>query len=278
MTDPVANPPAPAPAPAHQQPAIAWLPDATPEVAGYVQNKAWQGPADVLSSYQNLEKLFGAEKAGRTVVIPGDDDVEGWSKLHGRLGRPEQANGYELPVPDGADKQFSEQAAAWFHEAGLSKKAAQHIAGKWNEHMGKAAQAQALAEEQKLQAEHQALERDWGTGDAAAVNREMARRAAVALGLDEQAIDGLQKASGFGKTMKALAKVGEMLGEKPALGLGGGSGFALTPEAAQAKKQSLMADKEFREKAMADPNSAQWKEIQRLSEIIVAAQEKQGRA
>lgn len=254
------------------QPAIAWLPDATPEVAGYVQNKAWQSPADMLSSYQNLEKVFGAEKAGRTAVIPSDDDVEGWTKLHAKLGRPEQANGYELPVPEGADKAFSEQAAAWFHEAGLSKKAAQHITAKWNEHMTQAAQAMAQAEEQKLQAEHQALERDWGAGDAAAVNREMARRAAVALGLDEQAIDALQKASGFSKTMKALAKVGEMLGERPAAGFGGSTGFAMTPEAARSKKESLMADKEFREKAMADPNSAQWREIQRLTEIIVSAQ------
>jgi hypothetical protein len=268
------TPPAPAPAPA--APAIAWMPDATPEVAGYIQNKAWQSPADMFSSYQNLEKFVGAEKAGRAAVIPSDDDVEGWNKFHAKLGRPEQPGGYELPVPDGADKVFSEKASAWFHEAGLSKKAAQHIAAKWNDHVAQVMQAQVQEEQTKLQAEHQALERDWGAGDAAAVNREMARRAAGHLGLDEQAIDALQKVSGFAKTMKALAKVGEMLGERPAVGLGGGNSFALTPEAAQAKKQALMADKEFREKAMADPNSAQWREIQRLSEIIVAAQERQG--
>lgn len=273
MTEVVASPVA-SPAPAAPE----WFSSMPEQFRNGAAAKGWdfnkpETMGSVVESYFNLEKFVGADKAGRAVVLPGDDDKEGWSKVHAKLGRPDQPNGYELPVPEGADKAFSEQAAAWFHEAGVSKKQAQHLAAKWNEHMGQAAQAQAQAEETALLQEHQALAKDWGTGDAASVNREMARRAAVKLGLDEGAIDALQKVSGFSKTMKALAQIGQMLGERPAAGLGEQSGgFALTPEAARGKKAALMADKEFREKAMASPDSAQWKEIQRLNEIIVASE------
>ena len=35
-----------------------------------VKAKGWKGPADALLSYQNLEKVFGADKAGRTILAP----------------------------------------------------------------------------------------------------------------------------------------------------------------------------------------------------------------
>lgn len=253
----------------------AWHAGLQPELAQWSAGKGYDltDPAKAasmaLQGHWNAEKMIGADRAGRTVVLPSDDnDVEGWKAVYNKLGRPEQPAQYELKVPEGADPQFAEQASSWMHEAGIPKKAAQHIAEKWNQHMAQAGEAQRQAEEAKLAEEHKSLEKDWGTGDAAAINREMARRAAQKLGLDEGAIDALQKVSGYSKTMKALAQMGTMLGERPAAGLdAAGGGFALTPEAAKGQRAAAMADKEFVGKAM-NPNSQEFKKLQTWDTII----------
>lgn len=262
---PVATPPAP---PAGH--GIAWLPadmnDA--EVIGTVQAKQWQGPADVVKGYANLERLLGADRAGRTITIPKDEaDADGWKSVWAKLGAPETPEGYELPVPQGQSDVFAKQAAAWFHEAGVPKGQAAKLAGKWNEYVAAQMQAEQQAEQEALAAEHQALAKEWGQGPAAEQQREIARRAAVKLGLDEQAVGALEKTVGFSKVMKAFAKIGELMGEHKAVGLDAGGAFSLTPAAAMARKQQLMADREWGAKAM-NPNSREWAELQQLNEII----------
>lgn len=267
---PVAAPAAPAPPAGH---GIAWLPadvnDA--DVIGTVQAKQWASPVDAVKGYANLEKLLGADRAGRTFTIPKDEaDADGWAQVWSKLGRPTTADEYGLPVPEGQSPDFAKQAAAWFHEAGVPKGQALKLAGKWNEFMATQAQAQEQAQQDALANEHQALAQDWGTGPAAALQKEIARRAAVKLGLDEQAIEALEKVSGFSKTMKALAKMGELLGEHKAEGLDTGSSFGMTPEAAAARRSQLMADGTWRSKAM-DPKSAEWAELQRLDAVLAGA-------
>jgi hypothetical protein len=46
--------------------------------------------------------------------------------------------------------------------------------------------------------------------------------------------------------------------------------FGQTPEGAKAKRSQLMADADWRAKAMV-PNSAQWAELQKLDKIIASA-------
>lgn len=124
------------------------------------------------------------------------------------------------------------------------------------------AQAQAV-----LDAEHAALEKDWGTGPDAQARKELARRATMSLGLDEKAVDALEKVAGFSTVMKAMAKVGDMLREAGAEGLTEVGSFGTTPEGAKAKKSQLMADRDYVKKAMV-PNSKEWAEFQRLDRII----------
>ena len=259
-------PAAPAPPAA---PAIAWLPDADAESIGLIQNKAWTGPADVVTGYRNLEKMLGADRAGRTVVLPTADDSPEWSDVFAKLGRPESADGYKLPVPEGEDPTFSRTAAAKFHELGISAKQGKALAEWWNDQAGAASAAKATADEAALAAEHRQLEKDWGTGPDAQMRRELARRAAVNLGLDEQAIEAMEKVSGYSKTMKALAKMGDFLREAGAEGLGQMGGFGMTPEGAASRRSQLMADKEWRARAM-NPQSSEWAEMQKLDRIIAS--------
>lgn len=264
-----------APAAAPAAPAghgIAWLPAEMndPEVIGTVQAKQWQGPADSVKAYANLERLLGADRAGRTFTIPKDDaDADGWSQVWSKLGRPDTPEGYALPVPEGQAGEFAKQAAQWFHKAGVPVKQAQALASEWNAFMAAQAQADAQAEQQALEAEHKALEKDWGTGPAGQVQHEIARRAAVKLGMDEASLTALEKAVGYSKVMKVFAKIGELTGEHKAVGLDASSAFAVTPEAARARKSQLMADPAWRAKAM-NANSAEWAEMNRLNEILSA--------
>lgn len=260
---PVAAPPA-APTPA---PAPAWFGEAD---AGYVETKGWKAPADAITSYRNLEKMVGADRAGRTVVLPTDEGSVEWGAVFDKLGRPANADGYKLPVPEGADPEFAKAASAKMHELGLSAKQGAALAAWWNEQAGTQGSVMAAAEEAALAAEHQALAKDWGTGPDAQMRRELARRAAVHLGLDEGSIAAMEKVAGYSKTMKALAKMGDMLREHGAEGLGEMGSFGMTPEGAKARKAQLMADKDWRTRAM-NPASAEWNEILKLDRIISAA-------
>lgn len=259
-----------------QQPAIAWAPDLNdPELIGHAQAKQWASPVDAMRAHRELEKLFGADRAGRTITIPKDEtDTNGWQQVFSKLGRPENADGYELPVPKDQDGAFAKQAATWFHEAGLPKWQAKRIAEKFNEFMTQGAASDAQAQAEALAAEHAQLAKDWGTGPAALVQREVARRAATKLGLTSDHIDALEKVVGYSGVMKAFAKMGELMGEHKAEGLDQSGGFStMTPEQARSRRSQLMADPQWVAKAQ-NPNSAEWAELQRIDMVIFNSQQK----
>ena len=256
----------PATTPPATTPPAAWFTEAD---APYVETKGWKGPADAITSYRNLEKMVGADRAGRTVVLPPTEDAPEWAQVFDRLGRPESADGYKLPVPEGADPAFAKLASAKMHELGLSAKQGAALAAWWNEQAAGSTSAQDAAQEAALAAEHQQLEKDWGVGPDAQMRRELARRAAVHLGLDAANIDALEKVSGFAKTMKALAKVGDMLREHGAEGIGEMGSFGMTPEGARSRRSQLIADREWGKRVM-NPASAEWAEMQKLDRIIAS--------
>ncbi len=67
----------------------AWLPGADPDTTAYVTAKGWNDPAAAVTSYRNLEKLFGADRAGHTVQVPseGSDEVT-MNNFYTKIGRP----------------------------------------------------------------------------------------------------------------------------------------------------------------------------------------------
>lgn len=251
-----------------QTPAIPWLPNADADTVGYVQNKGWQSPADALTGYRNLEKMMGAERAGRTVVLPAEDTPEAWAPVFEKLGRPVNADGYKLTVPEGQSPEFAKAAAAQFHALGLTSRQGEALAKWWNEQAGSMSQAQAAAEEAALQAETEGLKKDWG--NEYEHRTELTRRAVVKLGLEEKDIAAFEKVAGFSKTMKVFAKVADMMKEHGAEGIDAPGSFGMTPEGAKAKKAQLMADPGWRSRAM-NPASAEWAELTKLNKIIAGA-------
>jgi len=243
---------APAPAPA---PAVAagpeWLKGADELKVGYVQNKGWTDPAQVVDSYQNLEKLFGADKAGRTVVLPGEKaDKADLDAFYTKLGRPVEPKDYKIDVPpEYGNAQFAEAAKIKFHELGLSSAQAEGLAQWNNEFIKNQVAAQSNQSAEAFQRDVAAVKTEWGA--AHDQNLVIARNAAAALGWDAAKIDKVAGALGHRETMLLLHQIGSKTGESDFVsGNGTNFGGAKTPAQAKAEIQSLRQDKTFMSRYM----------------------------
>lgn len=258
---------APAPAPAAQD----WTASFDEGTRGFIQTKGWKSPADVLGSYQNLEKLMGADKAGRGVVMPKDDaPAEEWAAFYNRLGRPEAPDQYKIPVPDGADDGFAKTAANWFHEAGLTPKQAETLAAKWNEHMGGTQQQQQAQFEQQSAIDLQDLQKAWG--DQFEAKAELARRARRESGLSDAEGQAIERALGLKKAAEVFAMLGKQFAEAPMKGGEGAprANFGATPEDARARISALKQDAGWTAKYLSGDADAR-SEFERLHRIAFGA-------
>lgn len=244
-----------------------WTSGFPDEVRGVVQTKGWKSPADAVGSYMNLEKLLGADKAGRGVVLPKDDaPAEEWAAFYNRMGRPESADGYKLPVPEGDSGGFASTAAQWFHEAGLTPKQAETLAAKWNEYSGTTLQSQEAEFEQKSAIELQDLQREWG--DKFNEQAELARRARRESGLSDEEGLAIERALGLKKAAQVFAKLGQQFAEAPVKGGEGAHAgrFGGTPEDAKARIAALKGDAGWTAKYLSGDADAR-AEFERLHRI-----------
>ena len=233
--------------PAAAAPGVPWLENADEVTAGYVQNKGWQKPEQVLESYRNLEKLMGADRAGNTVVMPKPDaSPEEFGKFFDRLGRPATPGDYKLEVPAiGGDPKFAEIASKWFHDEGLNTKQAQNLASKFNAFVGEKVGANAEQLAAAYASEDKALRDSWGV----AFNQELALAQAFVrgAGIAPEVIDKLQASMGHKATMEFFNAMGKRMGEADFVGGNRTQAFgnALTPGQAKAKITELTQDKNF---------------------------------
>lgn len=216
---------------------------------GYVEQKGFKDPAAVVNSYQNLEKLMGHERAGRTMVLPKDDqDTETLGKIYDRLGRPAAPEDYKLPVPEGDQGEFAKIAASKFHELGLSSKQGQALAEWFNGHGSELQKQQEAQFERQRDEDFSKLEQEWG--DQFNVRAEVARRAMREAGLTPEEGAMLERTLGVHKAAKAFEFFGKMFSEHGGKGFdnSGGGKFSTTPEEAKARINSLTQDKAWQQR------------------------------
>ncbi len=223
-------------------------PEVSTSLGELVKAKGWKGPADALLSYQNLEKVFGADKAGRTILAPkSDDDADGWSAIYNRLGRPESPDKYELPVPEGDDGSFAQAVAPVLHELGLTGKQAKGLAEWWNQTSAQRIEAESEGFAVKSEAEYKELQKEWGA--AAAQNEELAKRAVLKFskeaGIDETTFDAMERAIGTAKLMKLFHSIGSQFAEGSFVSSDTPTGGAMMPAQAKNKIAGMFADQEF---------------------------------
>lgn len=213
----------------------AWYPEAEKD---YVTNKGWKAPADLLTGYKSLETVFGADKAGRTVILPKDDkDVEGIKAYRAKLGVPESADKYELPAPPGeGGPNLIKEASAWFHEAGIPKSAAQAITTKWNAHIEGLVKAAETAAQVESHSQLEKLKGEWGQEFDA--KSEYARRFLKAAGWDDAKMATYERTFGTATMLKDFYQWGSKVGE-PGFSGGSSTTFGITKDAVQRQFKEL---------------------------------------
>lgn len=247
-----------------------WYPQ---EQAEYVTGKGWKNPGELLTSYVNLEKLMGADKAGRTIVMPKDDkDVDGMKAFRAKLGVPDSADKYEIAVPENDSGEFLKTAAGWFHELGIPKAAAQGLAERWNKHWAEAAaklDADMVAESGK---QLDKLKLDWGG--------EFDKRSAFArdfmkkIGWTEERMNAYEKNVGTANMLTDFYMMGSKIQEpgfagNPSNGGGGNNGtLTVSKDVAKAKHAEILQNRISG--AISDKEWAAGKkaEFERYAEII----------
>jgi len=251
----VAAPPAAAPV-AHE---FKWLGDADETRVGYVQNKGWKEPSQVLDSYIALERTFGADKAGRTVILPGEKaEAAELDAFYSKLGRPAEPKDYKVTVPDGHDPKFADGFKAKAHELGLTAKQVEGIAAWNNEQVAGLQTAQANQSVESFNRDVQTLKTEWG--QAHDQNVVIARNAAQSLGLDAATIDKMSGALGHKATMELLHRVGAKTGESDFVATSSSSyGGHLTPGQAKAEIAAHKSDKAFMAKVFSGDAEAKAK-------------------
>ena len=214
---------------------------------GYHRTDTTEALPTILRQYQSLEKLVGAEKAGRTVELPDFDNPEAASKrdaFYERLGRPAKATDYDLgfTAEEGVDAEFDKWARETFHGNGLTAKQANALGKAWVDFATAQTQQDALVTSQRAAQEDAALRQQWG---AAYDNRvAKAASAAKAFGVSPEAIDAMQSVMGYGQVMQHFNAIAEAMGEHEFVG--NADNNALTPYDAQEELNRFYNDPEMR--------------------------------
>ena len=206
---PASAPTAPAaPAPAWYEPHI---PD--PDTRAFVERKGWTDVNNIVKSYQGVEKLIGRDP-DTLLTMPKAGDVEGERAMWSKLGLPADSKGYDLKTWAGDlpfDEGYNAKIAEIFHGANLTTKQAERFVKEHNAYIKTQMEVQTKEYEAQVAAEKQALMAEWKGGHERMLN--LAQGAAKSLGFDAAAFDGIEKAIGYGKTMKLFAELGRKLGE-----------------------------------------------------------------
>jgi|DEB0MinimDraft_6_1074348.scaffolds.fasta_scaffold01677_9 hypothetical protein len=166
-----------------------------------------------LSSYHNLEKLMGADKAGRTVVLPGDDATpEQRAEFFNKLGRPEAPDKYSVALPEGTtDTTRLDMMREAAFEAGITDAQLAKLAEADQRYIETAIQSQAdesviSAADAELQ-----LKKEWGAAyDLKVAGIDVA---ASKLGFTEDHLNGLRNAMGPVEAMKFVDNLNTKMGD-----------------------------------------------------------------
>jgi len=235
-------------APEAEAPASSWTDGMNESSQGFVENKGWKNPDQMLESYQNLEKTVGVP-SDRVLHLPKEDDADGWGEVYNRMGRPEEPSGYklnEVDVPDGGID-LTPNLREWAHEAGLSQDQTTKIYDKYNARLVELNNEVEAKKSEQATADEQSLRKEWGS--AWDENISAGTRFRQRFGLDDATVDKLEDALGLRGLLELSAKIGRGLGEhgmpNGAEDSGDGLTFGMTPAAAKAKIGDLTLDKDF---------------------------------
>lgn len=228
----------------------------------------FQDVSSLAKSYVHAQKLVGHDK----LPLPNSDDDElAWNEVYSRLGRPEDASGYEIGGPDPEEDGFEldESAAEKFkeaaHKAGLNPKQAQEMMD-FNLDFIRGVKAEASqALERRYDASVAELRKELGATYDEKIG--LANRALDYFGGDE-VVDMLEK---YGldndpNMVRMFIKIGDEIGEdrfgEAAASMGG-----MAPAEAKGEIAKLKTDERFMKAYTDRYNPGHQDAVQRMQEL-----------
>ena len=158
-------------------------------------------------SYVNAQKLIGADKIPMP-VNPTDEDLD---RIYGRLGRPETAEGYEIPV-DGniVTEEVAKDYANVAHKLRLSPQQASGILEYYQSLAGQNEETMAANDAKIMQDTELSLKKEWGDdyGNKLAMAKEAVESFASTDMLEIRLADGT-KVGNHPDFIKAFAKMAD---------------------------------------------------------------------
>lgn len=201
------------------------------------------------------------------VKVPGEgasaDEVSAWRKA---IGVPEDAKGYEIPVPKGENGEplplntpLLDRLATSAHKAGMPKGAFEAVVSDFIQAQLEEAAGADLAQQQAAEAHV----KSWGADKT--IMLANVDKAAHALGLSRGDMVGMRNALGAERALDLLAKLGNGMAEDVML-TGGRARFGISHAEAQAEINQLKADKGFLDKMKVpgSPERVRWDRLQSI--------------
>jgi len=218
-----------------------------PTTKAWAESKGLQNGSfeNVLGSYHNLEKMVGADKAGRTVTLLGDDATpEQKAEFYTKLGRPGEAKEYGVALPEGVtdDTRLNLMRDKAF-ELGISDAQFKGLAEADAAYISMATQN--INDEAKISVADAtaALKKEWGAAyDLKVAGIDIA---AQKLGFDTAQLNALRTSMGPVEAMKFVDGLNTKMGDHD---YDSGEGIMpnhKTPEQAKTELSELSMNKEF---------------------------------
>jgi hypothetical protein len=225
----------------------------------------------LLKQVGNQDKVLS--RNGRTIVPPSDDATPTEKDMfYEALGRPKEASGYKIEVPQGMEvnKENLADMQARAYKAGLTQAQFKELVSYNNEIVAKNAEAAKTQQEAQRVATENDLKKEWGAAfpEMMAIANQM-----IAHNVPEAEQPELLAAIGNSKAAaKFLATIGRKFTEAKGVNLDGASTVAMTPAEASAKADELIAE-QVNDPKMRSMNPAKYErlnvEIRRLKEMAI---------
>ena len=218
---------------------------------GYVENKGWKEPGELLASYRALESQMGAGPDGLVRKPKAGADQAEWDAFYTGLGRPASSADYNFDGVEGPAEDIHDltpQLREWAHKYGLNEEQARGLYGDYNSTIG-ALQAQVDAERaQQSDIDIAEMKREWGS--AYDENLMAGKRFLQRFKISDEVRLQLEDSLGTKAFVSLAAEIGRGLGEHVGPGdvgpdTGRELGFGMTPAAAKQRIKELRSDKEF---------------------------------
>jgi hypothetical protein len=222
-----------------------------------------KSPEGLIKSYIDTHAMVG-----NRIPIPKDDaDDEAWAEVYTKLGRPDDAAGYEFPtegLPENiqVDEQMVEAFREEAHRLGLNK---QQAAALYRFELQRGSEAMERIDQQRVEARKQAedeLRKEFGNAFDQEIR--LAKGAVAKFGGDE--LSAMLDETGLGDNphlVRAFAKIGRAIAEDEILGEGAHAKTMHTARSAKEEIDRLENDREFQRKLHGGDAEAKrlWEEL-----------------